>query len=288
MSFVKLPTEIIFDKNLTAGEVRLLAALINFTLDDTNKTFIGNYKLAEYLGTSRAAVLRSLKELSKKQYLSITPRKNSSKSNEILLTLERGINFALAGAQKKPLEGNHFDTPQGNHFDTPQGNHFDTVGNHFDTPHIDLKFKNQDLLFKAGKEQGNHFDTPEGGKGGVVNDSVLESVQMTAKVGNHIAPADDATGRSMPNQESARKVQVETQAANDDKSLVEGIKANFKDIAADLEVFKVGNQYGLRKKSKYSLIEAVRASEVVEYLASLGIVAQVVDYNQHYPNEEVI
>ena len=73
-----------------------------------------------------------------------------------------------------------------------------------------------------------------------------------------------------------------------DLTLLRAIKANFKDIEADLELFRVGNQYGLRKKSKFSLIEDIRAWEVVDWMAAHGIVATYMPDDRHYSKEIII
>lgn len=303
MSFVMIPEELL-DVNMSAAQFRALINIIHNTYSNGKYAgccCLGYQNLAKLCFTNKPVMIKIVQQLEKMGFVEINRREKFNRSNAIKLTLESGLercgsdigeslpqtHTLINERYLKDTDKRYLKDTDERYLKNTEGYLKDTEGYLKDTPHIDLKFKNQNLK-NNNTERGYLKDTPEGGKGGVVNDSVLESVQMTAKVGNYIAPADVAAGRSMPNQESARKVQVETQAANDDKSLVEGIKANFKDIAADLELFKVGNQYGLRKKSKYSLIEAVRASEVVDYLASLGIVAQVVDYNQHYPNEEVI
>ena len=183
MSFVKYPVEILTAPNLNNGEKIMIAALINFSLDE-EKSFIGNYKLAEFLNTSRPAVIRTLKELEKKQYIEINQRKNSSKSNEILLTFSRGLQIAIAGSQKTQKEY-QIDTPMGYQNDTPKGYQNDTVGYQNDTPHIDLKFKNPDLNLKNGV--GYQNDTP--------NDAANKE---------ELATADRAAVRSMPDYEPAK------------------------------------------------------------------------------------
>lgn len=180
MSFVKLPTDLLTVTNITASEKLMLAALIYFSIDDTNKTYIGNYKLADFLRTSRAAIVRSLKNLEKYNYIIINPRKNSSKSNEITLTVGRGIDFALAGAQNSS-KGYQIDTPEETQFDTPKETQFDTRGYQIDTPHIDNRFKYLDLNLNT-RETGTQFGTP--------------------RADSNIAPADGAAGRSMPDGEA--------------------------------------------------------------------------------------
>lgn len=129
MAFIQIPLDIITATNITNAEKIVVAALLNFRWKDTNITYIGNYKLAEFLHTSRQAIIRALKNLEEKQYIIINPRKNGSQSNEILLTIERGIEFALEGVQK-PLEGYQIDTPKGNQNDTPEGYQNDTPRAH--------------------------------------------------------------------------------------------------------------------------------------------------------------
>lgn len=205
MAFIQIPLDIITATNITNAEKIVVAALLNFRWKDTNITYIGNYKLAEFLHTSRQAIIRALKNLEEKQYIIINPRKNGSQSNEILLTIERGIEFALEGVQK-PLEGYQIDTPKGNQNDTPEGypndtpeTQIDTPGNQNGTPHKDIIFKYPDLNLKT-REEGNQNDTPR------VNS-------------NYIAPADVAAGLSKPSQQagenSAGNVGADVWAAKD-------------------------------------------------------------------------
>ncbi len=205
MAFIQIPLDIITATNITNAEKIVVAALLNFRWKDTNITYIGNYKLAEFLHTSRQAIIRALKNLEEKQYIIINPRKNGSQSNEILLTIERGIEFALEGVQK-PLEGYQIDTPKGNQNDTPEGYQNDTPetqigtpGYQNDAPHKDIIFKYPDLNLKT-REEGNQNDTPRAHS-------------------NYIAPADVASGLSKPSQQagenSAGNVGADVWAAKD-------------------------------------------------------------------------
>lgn len=180
MAFIQIPLDIITATNITNAEKIVVAALLNFRWKDTNITYIGNYKLAEFLHTSRQAIIRALKNLEEKQYIIINPRKNGSQSNEILLTIERGIEFALEGVQK-PLEGYQIDTPKGTQNDTPEGYQNDTLETQIGTP-------------------GYPNDTPRAHS-------------------NYIAPADVAAGLSKPSQQagenSAGNVGADVWAAKD-------------------------------------------------------------------------
>ena len=213
MAFIQIPLDIITATNITNAEKIVVAALLNFRWKDTNITYIGNYKLAEFLHTSRPAIMRALKNLEEKQYVIINPRKNCSQSNEIVLTIERGIEFALEGVQK-PLEGNQTDSPKGTQNDTPEGTQNDTPegtqndspetqidspGNQNGTPHKDIIFKYPDLNLKT-REEGKQNDTPRAHS-------------------NYIAPADVASGLSKPSQQagenSAGNVGADVWAAKD-------------------------------------------------------------------------
>ena len=224
MAFIQIPLDIITATNITNAEKIVVAALLNFRWKDTNITYIGNYKLAEFLHTSRPAIMRALKNLEEKQYVIINPRKNCSQSNEIVLTIERGIEFALEGVQK-PLEGNQTDspkgtqndTPEGTQNDTPEGNQNDTPetqidspGNQNGTPHKDIIFKYPDLNLKT-REEGNQNDTPRAHS-------------------NYIAPADVAAGLSKPSQQagenSAGNVGADVWAA-EDKRICRMIKRRY-------------------------------------------------------------
>ena len=213
MAFIQIPLDIITATNITNAEKIVVAALLNFRWKDTNITYIGNYKLAEFLHTSRPAIMRALKNLEEKQYIIINPRKNCSQSNEIMLTIERGIEFALEGVQK-PLEGNQTDSPKGTQNDTPEGTQndspegtqndspetqIDSPGNQNDSPHKDIIFKYPYLNLKT-REEGNQNDTPR-----------VHS--------NNIAPDDVTSGRSMPSQQagenSAGNVEADVWADKD-------------------------------------------------------------------------
>lgn len=124
MAFIQIPLDIITATNITNAEKIVVAALLNFRWKDTNITYIGNYKLAEFLHTSRPAIMRALKNLEEKQYVIINPRKNCSQSNEIVLETQ-----------------------------------IDSPGNQNGTPHKDIIFKYPDLNLKT-REEGNQNDTP--------------------------------------------------------------------------------------------------------------------------------
>ncbi len=261
--FSAIPIEWLTSKKLSSSEKILLGVLI-WLSDENGESKTGYDSLAEFSCLSRRQCINLVDRLEKMGYIERIIR-NNRRYSSILRVCFGGLGGAIQNGRECTRVHSQSENRECNL--KQSGVQFKAIGSATDST------LNKDLNLNLKL---------------INNGSAIECTPDKKNPIHHIAPADVAAGRSMPNQESARKVQVETQAANDDKSLVEGIKANFKDVAADLEFFKVGNQYGLRKKSKYSLIEAVRASEVVDYLASLGIVAQVVDYNQHYPNEEVI
>ena len=253
MAFIQIPLDIITATNITNAEKIVVAALLNFRWKDTNITYIGNYKLAEFLHTSRQAIIRALKNLEEKQYIIINPRKNGSQSNEILLTIERGIEFALEGMQK-PLEGYQIDTPKGTQNDTPEGYQNDTPegyqndtpegyqndtpetqigtpGYQNDTPHKDIIFKYPDLNLKT-REEGNQNDTPR-----------VHS--------NYIAPADVAAGLSKPSQQAgeglAKEVCAEAEQLDiDDLCLWQGFVAAYPRRYPWFQLVRVKNQLLLR------------------------------------------
>lgn len=237
MAFIQIPLDIITATNITNAEKIVVAALLNFRWKDTNITYIGNYKLAEFLHTSRPAIMRALKNLEEKQYVIINPRKNCSQSNEIVLTIERGIEFALEGVQK-PLEGNQTDSPKGTQNDTPEGTQndspetqIDSPGNQNGTPHKDIIFKYPDLNLKT-REEGNQNDTPRAHS-------------------NYIAPADVASGLSKPSQQAgeglAKEVCAEAEQLDiDDLCLWQGFVAAYPRRYPWFQLVRVKNQLLLR------------------------------------------
>lgn len=287
MAFIQIPLDIITATNITNAEKIVVAALLNFRWKDTNITYIGNYKLAEFLHTSRPAIMRSLKKLAEQQYIIINPRKNGSQSNEILLTIERGIEFALEGAQK-PLKGNQIDspkgtqndTPEGNQNDTPEGNQNDTPetqidspGNQNDTPHKDNIFKYPYLNLNTA--QGTQIDTPR-----------VHS--------NHIAPADVAAGRSVSNQRAGERLAKEVLASSaqldiDDLCLWQGFVEAYPRRYPWFQLVRVKNQLLLRGIGKMgdSMLTAAW-DDVAGWFALRGRNVAKAGQNQRFSGEIVI
>lgn len=240
MAFIQIPIEIITVGNLTNAEKVLAAALIYFQWKETNITYIGSYKLAEFLNTSRAAITRGLKDLESKKYIIINQRKNGSKSNEILLTFERGIEFALGGVQAPP-KGTQIESPEGNQFDTPEGNQIGTMGNQSDTPgtqidspHKDIIFKYQDLNLNT-RETETQFDTPR------VHPKYIE-------------PADGTAGRSISDGDAIDSVEnsatdvgaAAAQTELEDYCLVSAFFEVFKELAAWVYLSRVGGYIAIQ------------------------------------------
>ena len=163
--FAKLPQEVIFNQNLTAGEVRLIAALMIFEfLDGNKKNEFGSYKIAEKLNTSPAAVRRLLKQLEEKKYIKITNQdlNGQKKSSKIELTINNGIYFALVGAQNKASERNQNDSTPRNQNDSTLRNQNDSILRNQN----DSKKNQNDSTYKEERKKDikeikekNHFDS---------------------------------------------------------------------------------------------------------------------------------
>ena len=176
MSFIKVPEEM-FEQDITPAQFKIICALIKFSFED-NKSYLGHTKLAEYCRMDKTCIIRNLKQLAAAGYVNIRARGTFSRSNEITLNMER----LTAGSPDGGLEtqGLFKSTPQGLFKSTPQGLFKSTQGLFKSTPHIDKRFKNQDLN-KNAREEGLFKSTPK-----------------EEKENNYIATGDGAPVRSMP------------------------------------------------------------------------------------------
>ena len=279
MAFIQIPLEIITAKNLSAAEKVLAAALMNFRWKETNITYIGNYKLAEFLNTSRPAIIRNLQSLESKQYIIINSRKNGSASNEILLTFERGIEFALGGVQPS-LEGYQNVTPRGTQNVTPKEYQNVTpetqnVTPEYQnvTPHIDLKFKYEDLNIVNARKGEAQNDTPEG-----------------CSEASKKAPADGAAGLSMPIQESAKEVLAESSQLDlEDLCLWQAFKEAFPKRYPWFQLVRAGKKIGLRGIGKMgdTLLDRVW-TEVFGWFELRGVPVEKLKLNTRFNNEIII
>ena len=168
MSFIKIPEEF-FNKNLNPTQFKIICALVKFSFEDY-KSYIGYDKLSEYCNIARYTVIRNMQQLAAAGYIKITPRGAFSRSNEITLNIDR-----LAAQPSNGGSG-----VEGSQNETATGSQNETEGSFKVTPHIDKRFKYQDLNLNT-REQGSQNETPRIGE----------------KEEKNIATGDDAPVRSM-------------------------------------------------------------------------------------------
>lgn len=262
--FAKLPQEIIFNENLTAGEVRLIAALMVFDfLDGGKKSEFGSYKIAEKMNTSPAAIRRLLKDLEEKRYIKITNQdfNGRKKSSKIELTLNSGIYFALVGAQNKTSERNQNDSSLRNQNDSILRNQNDSKKNQNDSTHIEERKKD----IKEIKEKNQ-------------NDSTNEQIET----------GDGAPVRSMPKTNQQKGICGESQADIEDYCLYQ---AFFEEFKSDLY------RFNLVQVDKYICFRPFRVfkndcenifKKAVDWFEARGRVLQWLDCNTIYQNEIII
>ncbi len=183
--FVKIPEEIL-DADISASELRILANLIKYSLDN-NHSYIGYSKLATACKMTKAHVINLIKQLQDKKFIKVTPRGAFSRSNDILLTLSEGLNMSgrqVGGLAADTEQGYKNYTEQRYKNYTEQGykNYTEEYKNY--TPYKEERFKNLDLKFKNGEEYKNY--TPD------------------AANKEELATADRAAVRSMPINEPSK------------------------------------------------------------------------------------
>ena len=281
MAFVQLPIEIIKAPNLTAGEKIAYAAIMNFKYDD-NKSYIGSYQLADFLGVKRQGIKRLIDGLASKKYIEIKPRTTATSkqlSNEILLTYERGFLAAVGGVSPTPQQnqndsakGNQNDSAKGNQNDSAKGNQNDSGGNQNDSAHIDNIFKKPYLNLKSKRE--NHFDSAT----------------------EQLATADITAVRSMPEPDKSggnqqKEVPNENQLDICDSEIVSAIMPVINGFTHMFELFRVGGQYGLRPMANIGAFRA-KGEELREAVqaaaASRGRVLTYLPKCDRFENEIII
>ena len=288
MSFVMIPEELL-DVKLSSAQFRALINIINNTYS-TGKyagcCCLGYKILADKCFTDKSAMIKTVKQLEELGFVEIDKREKFNRSNALRLTIENGLKRCCSGMAvldsssfygcQKPTDKGCQNTTDKGCQNTTEGCLKTTLGCLKPTPHIDLKFKTLDL------KQKNACARAE--------DGCLKPTDRKEQ----IAPVDRATGRTMPDggQAAGSLAKKEVTSADvqqeQDLTLLRAIKANFKDIEADLELFRVANWYGLRKKSKFSLIEDIRAREVLDWMAARGVIATYIPDDRHYSSEIII
>lgn len=291
-SFIKIPSCLAFNPELTSLELRVLMALIFWSGINTQEPGhikYGAEKLGQQIGIGRTACRKALLRLQNLNLITINHRGNLTNesygiSNDIELTLQKGIEFLRNGGSvdRGNLDLNNpgylhlKDTGQDEDLhlkDAGYLNHLNPDLNHLnphlhlkDTGHIDDRFKININLNK-----------------------IPRTVKRT-----HNAPTDVAVGRSMPDggqaaKSSAGNEEVSAGAAKSkNQILVDDMRAEFTDIFADLSLSIAGNTYILRKKGKYALIEDVRLREVLYWMMRRGLDARILDPNTRVLGETLL
>lgn len=262
--FAKLPQEIIFNKNLTAGEVRLIAALMVFDfLDGGKKSEFGSYKIAEKMNTSPAAVRRLLKDLEEKHYIKITNQdfNGRKKSSKIELTLNNGIYFALAGVQNNTSERNQNDSSLRNQNDSTLRNQNDSKKNQNDSTHIEERKKD----IKEIKEKNQ-------------NDSTNEQMET----------GDGAPVRSMPEKNQQKGISGEFQTNIEDYCLYQAFFEEFKNNLYRFDLVQVDEYICFRPLRMFRNMCEDVFKAAADWFEARGRVLQWLDSNTRYQNEIII
>lgn len=203
MSYVQIPNEI-FKANLTSLQFRFLVNFIRISGLNNGHSFFGYPNLANINQCGKVAAIKTVQELEKMGFIQVVERGNRSRSNDILLTLDKGLSRLNSG-ENDGIEGYLKDTPNTNegYLKDTRGYLKDTREYLKDTPHKDLKDLNNKNLNNI-QAEGYLKDTPTNKK----------------TAGNeNIAPADVAAGLSKPSQQagenSAGNVGADVWAAKD-------------------------------------------------------------------------
>lgn len=270
--FAKLPQEVIFNQNLSAGEVRLIAALMIFEfLDGNKKNEFGSYKIAEKLNTSPAAVRRLLKQLEEKKYIKITNQdfNGRKKSSKIELTINNGVYFALVGVQNKSSEWNQNDSTLRNQNDSTKRNQNDSIlrnqndskKNQNDSTHIEERKKD----IKEIKERNQ-------------NDSTNEQIET----------GDGAPVRSMPEKNQQKAIGGKVQTDIEDYYLYQAFFEDFKHDVYKFDLVKVDGYLCFRPLRMFKDMCEDIFSKVAIWFEARGRVLNWLDSDKHYLNEYII
>lgn len=235
MSYVQIPNEL-FKANLTSLQFRFLANFIRISGLNNGHSFFGYPNLANINQCGKVAAIKTVQELEKLGFIQVVERGNRSRSNDILLTLDKGLSRLNSG-ENDEIEGYLKDTPntEEGYLKDTRGYLKDTPGYLKDTPHKDLKDLNK-LNLNNIHGEGYLKDTPKTEEGAEKN----------------IAPDDVASGRSMPDGEqvaesSARKDEVESaQTELEDFCIVSAFFEVFPAIKPWINISKVGGYIAIQ------------------------------------------
>ncbi len=286
MSFVMIPEELL-SVDLSAAQFRAIVQIMNNTYS-TGKfagcCCLGYQNLAELCFTTKAAMIKTVRQLSELGFIEINQREKFNRSNALKLTLESGLkrlrtdmgvssgddSYRYQNNTDKGYQNNTFQRYQNN----TEGYLKDTLGYLKDTPHIDLKFKNLDLKNINARGEGNQ--------------------NVTARVHSKDNEPDDVTsGRSMPNSGragSASEAEAEgSQLDIEDLCLWQDFKEEFPSRWSWFQLIRVQHQLLMRGIGKMGDDMLYRAwDEVSGWFLSRGFHVVRAEQNQRFSSEIVI
>ena len=102
--FTIIPNEI-FDVELSSIQFRFLINFIKISKKFNGHSFYGYNELAKANQCGKASAIKTVKELEKMGFIEVSARKNSSQSNDILLTLDKGVLRSQNGGFETSSEG---------------------------------------------------------------------------------------------------------------------------------------------------------------------------------------
>lgn len=229
-SFSKIPTKL-FNANLSSLQFRFLCNFIRISGINNGHSFFGYPNLAQINQCGRSAAIRTVKELEQLGFIEVVDRGNRSRSNDILLTLEKGFLRSQNGGFETSKQGYLNDTPNtdGGYLNDTREYLNDTREYLKDTPYKEKDLNNINLNNKTGEEYLN--DTPRAEK---------------VAAGRQKATADVAAVRSIANDEAAREVTAESQCDLEDFVLVSSFKERFLKYLPNIQLLKIGNDWAVR------------------------------------------
>ena len=173
MSYVQIPNEL-FKINLSSLQFRFLVNFIRLSVINNGHSFFGYPNLAKINQCGKVAAIKTVKELENMGFIQVIERGNCSRSNDILLTLDKGLSRLNSGGNDERKEGYLKDTPSSNegYLNDTRGYLNDTREYKKNTPHKDLKDLNNINLNNIYNE-GCLNDTPR------VNSKYIESNDVT-------------------------------------------------------------------------------------------------------------
>ena len=279
-SFVKLPSVLISNENISALELRLLAKLIfwaGVNKKENNHIKYGAEKLGAQIGIGRAACRRALSKLENMRFIKITQRGNLENqsyglSNDIELRIDDGIRFLTSGG---------FDKSGGDLNQKDSGHLYlnDSANLNQKRPALYLNDSGVDL------NDSGHIDD---------RDIIKQNLNKISRACAHNETSDAAPVRSMPKPDKSGGNQQgstggEYQLDIVDKELAESLKNELGDNLQFITLFKSNGIYGIRPACRvYEKNAAGLSEDCRRAAAKVGRVVQFCDSKTHYQNEIII